>query len=65
MQSTRLLRFPQLKEMTGLSRTTVWRMEKAGTFPQHRNISPRMVCWVENEVLEWMQALNKNHLDIN
>ena len=57
MKKTRLLRFPQVREMTGLSRTTVWRMERDGKFPKHRKISARMVCWVEDEVLLWISKI--------
>lgn len=53
----RLLRFPQVKEMTGLSRTTVWRMEKAGNFPKSRAISSRMTVWLESEVQAWITQL--------
>ena len=53
----RLLRFPQVKEMTGLSRTTVWRMERAGNFPKSRAISSRMTVWKESEVNAWMAQL--------
>lgn len=53
----RLLRFPQVKDMTGLSRTTVWRMEKAGNFPKSRAISSRMTVWKESEINAWMAQL--------
>ena len=53
----RLLRFPKVKEITGLSRTTVWRMEKLGTFPQHKSISSRMVVWLESEIVAWVKGL--------
>ncbi len=53
----RLLRFPQVKEITGLSRTTVWRWEKAGKFPKSRAMSSRMTVWKESEVLEWLAGL--------
>ena len=53
----RLLRFPQVRAITGLSRTTVWRMENAGAFPKHKSISSRMTVWLESEVLAWIAAL--------
>jgi prophage regulatory protein len=52
----RLLRFPAIRERTGLSRTTIWRLERRGDFPPHHLISPNAVAWVEEEVLEWLRA---------
>jgi prophage regulatory protein len=52
----RLLRFPAIQERTGLSRTTIWRLERRGDFPRHHLISPNAVAWVEEEVLAWLRA---------
>ena len=39
----RVLRFPEVKRLTGLSRTTIWEQERAGRFPRHIQISARAV----------------------
>jgi prophage regulatory protein len=52
----KLLRFPAVRERTGLSRTTIWRLERHGQFPKHRRISANAVAWVEDEVVSWIQA---------
>lgn len=36
----RLLRFPDVRQRTGLSRSTVWRLERRGEFPK----APQNVC---------------------
>ncbi|PYQ71873.1 MAG: transcriptional regulator [Acidobacteria bacterium] len=41
---------------TGLSRSTIWRLERRGEFPRHRRISPNAVGWLEQEINEWMVA---------
>ena len=51
----RLLRFPAVRERTGLSRSTIWRLERRGDFPRHRRISANAVAWVEEEVTRWIQ----------
>jgi prophage regulatory protein len=51
----RLLRFPDVRRCTGLSRSTIWRLERRGDFPKHRRISANAVAWAENEVLEWIR----------
>jgi prophage regulatory protein len=54
--SLKLLRFPALRERTGLSRSTIWRLERQGDFPKHRRISANAVAWVEGEVMGWIHA---------
>ena len=51
----RLLRFPALRERTGLSRSTIWRLERRGAFPRHRRISANSVAWIEEEVDVWIR----------
>ncbi len=54
---TRLLRFPEVKPRIGdLARSTVWRLEKAGKFPAHRQISANAVGWLESEIDAWIAA---------
>jgi prophage regulatory protein len=55
-RSLKLLRFPAVRERTGLSRSTIWRLEREGYFPKHRRISANAVAWVEDEVLSWIQS---------
>jgi prophage regulatory protein len=52
----RLLRFSVVRERTGLSRSTIWRMERRGLFPRHRRISLNTVAWSEKEIADWIQA---------
>src|SRR5689334_4330805 len=51
----RLLRFPDVRNRTGLSRSTIWRLEQNGGFPRHRRISANAVAWPEDEVLAWIR----------
>jgi prophage regulatory protein len=52
----KLLRFPAIRERTGLSRSTIWRLERRGEFPRHVRISMNAVAWVEEDVLAWMRS---------
>jgi prophage regulatory protein len=56
----RFLRFEAVRERTGLSRTTIWRLERKGIFPAHRQISPNAVAWREDEVEAWMLSRIKS-----
>lgn len=59
----RLLRAPEVEELTGLSRTTIWRLERAGDFPPRRQLSANVVAWVGEEVEEWIEARPVADLD--
>src|SRR5262245_58273806 len=50
----KFLRFSAVRERTGLSRSTIWRLERQGVFPKHRRISANAVGWLEQEVNEWV-----------
>ena len=60
----RLLRFKEVREMVGLSRSTIWRMEREGLFPPRKKISRNATAWLEEEIRDWI-ATRKNaaHLD--
>jgi predicted DNA-binding transcriptional regulator AlpA len=49
----RLLPWKTVKDLTGLSRTTAWRLQKAGDFPLPVGISPGRVGWRESEISAW------------
>lgn len=51
--SLQFLRRPDVMRLTGLSYTTIWRLERDGKFPRRRQISPNSVGWVAAEVEEW------------
>jgi prophage regulatory protein len=40
--------------MTGLRRSTIYRMQASGQFPQRIKIGARAVGWIEREVQEWL-----------
>lgn len=52
----RLLPWSQVKVISGLSRTTVWRLQKTGDFPTPVQVSRNRVGWSQNELLEWKRT---------
>ncbi len=40
----------------GLSRSTIWRLEKAGNFPKRITLSNRCVRWSKYEVDSWVDS---------
>jgi len=52
----RFIRSKEIIQITGLSRTSIWRLEKAGMFPKRRQVSPGTIGWLLSEVNEWIQS---------
>lgn len=42
--------------MTGLSRSTIWRLEQANQFPRRRQLSARAVGWIADEIEAWLRT---------
>jgi prophage regulatory protein len=47
-----------LERLTGLSETTISRMERKGAFPKRVKISARRVAWLKQDVLNWMDSVS-------
>ena len=56
MSRTRLINEKQVLALIGLSRSTLWRLERAGQFPSRLQVSTRAVRWNLAEVLEWIES---------
>lgn len=52
-EQDRFLRIGKVLELTGLSRTTLYRKVRGGTFPRQIPLSERCTGWRESEVREW------------
>jgi prophage regulatory protein len=50
----KLLRLPQVKQTTGLSKSTIYARIAEGTFPKQIPIGPRLVVWVESDIQNWI-----------
>jgi prophage regulatory protein len=51
----RIMRLPEVKAITGLSRSTIYFRMALGTFPKQICLGGRAVGWLENEIQEWLQ----------
>ena len=51
--SRRFYSLRDLTQITGLSRTTLWRMERAEQFPRRRQLTPGRVAWLASDVDAW------------
>jgi prophage regulatory protein len=50
----RLLRLPEVRKATGLSRSMIYSLESKKRFPTRVKISARAVGWMEDEVQRWI-----------
>ena len=49
-----ILRTNEVSRITGLSRTTLWRLERKGAFPRRIRLGANSVGWRDDEVQEWI-----------
>ncbi|MFC5525734.1 helix-turn-helix transcriptional regulator [Rhodanobacter ginsengisoli] len=49
-----IIRLPEVLNAIGLSRPSVYRMMKAGTFPQQFKLGAAAVGWLRAEVEQWI-----------
>ena len=52
----RLIRLSQVREMTGLSKTSIYARIAEGTFPRQIPIGPRIVAWIDSDIKEWIET---------
>jgi len=52
---TKLLRLPQVAELLGVSKSTVWMYAREGKIPKASKLSPRVSVWKEEDILSFME----------
>ena len=52
----RILRLPQVLELTGISRSTIYVRMGEGLFPKPVRLGPRAVGWIAGEIEAWIEA---------
>jgi prophage regulatory protein len=51
-----IIKLQRVKEITTLSRATIYRRMAEGKFPKQIKLSERACAWVEQEVLDWLDS---------
>ena len=52
----KILRLKAVQDCTGLSRSTIYAMQKTGNFPQSVKLGLRSVGWYEPEISNWINS---------
>lgn len=59
------LRLPDVIRLTGLARSTIYRLMAAGLFPEPVRLGPRAVAWRRSDIERWMEtrpvAVHRRH----
>lgn len=53
---TKLLRLPDVKARTALSRSRIYELLATGDFPKPVKLSKRLNAWPETEIEDWIAA---------
>ncbi|HDZ5414937.1 TPA: AlpA family phage regulatory protein [Vibrio harveyi] len=51
-----LITLLQVKNLTGLSKTSIYKLMRNGCFPSNIKVGRRSSRWVEREVIEWSRT---------
>lgn len=54
--NNKFLRIPQVMELTGLAKSTVWLWVKQGKLPSPIKLSTRVTVWKQSDIEEWINA---------
>ena len=55
----KLLRLPQVAEMLGVSKSTVWLYSRNGTLPKPTKLSARVTVWKLSDVQELIKKIGE------
>lgn len=56
IQRDRIIRLPEVENLTGLKKSTIYWLSKNGQFPKQITVHRRLTGWSEAAVLSWVQA---------
>ncbi|MBE2288957.1 MAG: AlpA family transcriptional regulator [Chitinophagaceae bacterium] len=51
-----IIRLPEVKKTTGLSRSTIYKMMMENTFPATISLGAKSVGWLESDIQEWIKS---------
>lgn len=52
------MRKPEVIKVTGMSGSSLYRLEKQKKFPRRFQISNNIVAWRSDQIFEWMSSCN-------
>jgi len=58
---TTLIKLNEVKTLTTLSRSTIYKKVAEGTFPAPIKLGDRAVAWLETEIVNWIDQRIESH----
>ena len=52
----RILRAHEVKQIVGISRSTIWRLERKGQFPARLPLGTGSVGWLKSDIESWVNS---------
>ena len=56
LEECRIVRMDEVSKLTGLSRATIYKKVKDGSFPPPIRLGTRAVGWRMSDIVTWLQA---------
>ena len=54
VSNIKIVRLPKVKEMTGLSRSSIYLRISENAFPKQINLGGRAIGWLESDIQDWI-----------
>ena len=58
--ANKIIKLPEVKELTTFSRSTIYRLIRKGKFPQQIKLSERSRGWIQQEILDYLEKRISN-----
>jgi len=55
VSNRKLIKLPEVKELTTFSSATIYRLIQKGEFPRQHKLAERSVVWLEKEIYDWIE----------
>ena len=55
MSNRKLIKLPEVKELTTFSSATIYRLMKKGAFPKQIKLAERSSAWFSEEIYNWLE----------
>jgi len=52
----KILRLPEVKTQTGLSRSSIYKRISESKFPKQINLGGRAIGWLESDIQNWIKS---------
>lgn len=57
--SVRILRLPDVKAQTGLSKSTIYARISSNEFPKPISLGGRTVGWTDQSIINWIESMER------